>query len=108
MRHRLLMTAALVAAVALLLAGCRQIEMQSRTDSNNGGSGKNGATAKSVQKVYVVQNGDTLYGIAQQECGDGSSVTALAQANVGRKQPDGKVMKNPDQIRVGWELVVSC
>lgn len=107
MRHRLLMTAALVAAVALLLGGCREIDVQSRYDSK-GGSGKNGATAKSVQKVYVVQDGDTLYGIAERECGDGSSASAIAQANVGRKQTDGRVMKDADQIRVGWELVVSC
>ena len=79
MRHRLLMTAALVAAVALLLAGCREIEVQSRLDSKGGGSGKSGATAKSVQEVYVVQDGDTLYGIAERECGDGSSATAIAR-----------------------------
>ena len=107
MRHRLLMTAALVAAVALLLAGCREIDVQSRYDST-GGSGTNGATAKSVQKVYVVQDGDTLYSIAERECGDGSSVRALAQANIGRKQSDGRAMKSPDQIRAGWELVVTC
>lgn len=105
MRHRRAVTAALVGLLALPLAGCKQIEVQQRTDSS---SSSNGTRVTSVQKVYVVQDGDTLYGIAERECGSGASVRSLAQANIGRKQPDGRVMKDADQLRVGWTLVMSC
>ncbi len=107
MRHRLTSTAAAVAAVALLLAGCKTIEMSSHTSTVKVTS-KSGVTVKSVSKVYVVQKGDTLYSIATQECGSGAAVDALAKVNVGRRQPDGTVMKDPDVLQPGWELVLSC
>ena len=62
---------------------------------------------KSVSKVYVVQRGDSLYSIAKQECGSGASVDALAEVNLGRRQPDGTVMKDPDVLQPGW-AVLSC
>jgi nucleoid-associated protein YgaU len=107
MRRRRVTTTAAVGAAALLLVGCRPIAAQSSQESTVSSS-KNGATARSVQKVYVVQRGDTLSAIAQRECGDGSSVTTLAKANIGRKQADGTVMKDADQLRVGWKIVVAC
>ena len=107
MRHRLSMTAAAVAAVALLLAGCKPIESSSRS-TIDGDTSKSGVTVKSVNKVYVVKKGDTLYSIAKQECGSGAAVDALAEANVGRRQPDGKVMNDPNLLRPGWKLVLSC
>ena len=96
-----------MAAVALLLAGCKPIESSSRTTTDRDTS-KSGGTVKSVNKVYVVKEGDTLYSIAKQECGSGAVVDALAEANVGRRQPDGKVMKDPNLLQPGWELVLSC
>lgn len=107
MGHRLSMAAAAVVAVALLLAGCKPIESSSRTTTDSDTS-KSGRTVKSVSKVYVVQEGDTLYSIAKQECGSGGAVDALAKVNVGRRQPDGKVMKDPNLLQPGWELVLSC
>jgi nucleoid-associated protein YgaU len=106
MRHRLFTAAAAAAAVALLLAGCRTIESSSRTTHRE--TSKSGVTVKSVSTVYVVQRGDTLYSIAKQECGSGAAVDALAEVNVGRRQPDGTVMKDPDVLRPGWRLVLSC
>jgi nucleoid-associated protein YgaU len=110
MRSRCVTAAALVAVVALPLGGCRQLEASQSHSKNQSTtkSSKGGATAKSVQKVYVVQSGDTLYGIARSECGDGGSVSTIAKANIGRKQPDGRVFTDQDSIRAGWTLVVSC
>ena len=106
MRHRLSVTAAAVVAGALLFGACRPVEASSRT--TDGDSSNSGGTVKSVNKVYVVQRGDTLYSIAKEECGSGAAVEALAAVNVGRRQPDGNVMKDPDFLRPGWKLVLSC
>lgn len=112
-RRRFTTAAAVVAATALLL-GCRALDEANSRDSapwqisKTGQTSTGGATAKSVQRVYVVQSGDTLYSIAERECGSGASVDALAAANVGRQQSDGAVLEDPDAIRAGWELVISC
>ncbi len=112
-RRRFTSAVAVVAATFLLL-GCRALdEANSRgsatwQSSTRGQTSNSGATAKSVQRVYVVQSGDTLYSIAESECGSGASVDALAEANVGRRQSDGRVLKDPNAIRAGWELVISC
>ncbi len=117
MRRRRSAVAAAVLAATFLLVGCRALDeanargstgWQTSKGSTGWQASKGGATAKSVQRVYVVQSGDTLYSIAEQECGNGAAVEALASANVGRRQPDGTVLKDPDAIRAGWELVISC
>jgi nucleoid-associated protein YgaU len=77
------------------------VAVESRSQSNNG-------TTTSVQKVVVVQQGDTLYGIAQRECGSGAAVDALAAANIGRLQPDGSILTNPNLLKPGYEVVISC
>lgn len=114
-RRRTTAAAALAAAGLLVLPACRALDEANARGGSTGwktskgeATSGNGATARSAQRVYVVQSGDTLYSIAERECGNGESVSSLAAANVGRSQPDGRVMKDPDSIRVGWELVVSC
>jgi nucleoid-associated protein YgaU len=112
-RRRFTTAVAVVAATSVLL-GCRALdEANSRGSApwqttKTGQTSRGGATATSVQRVYVVQSGDTLHSIAERECGNGASVEALAAANVGRRQPDGTALKDPDAIRTGWELVISC
>ena len=112
-RRRFTTAVAVVAATSALL-GCRALdEANSRGSapwqtSKTGQTSTGGATATSVQRVYVVQSGDTLHSIAERECGTGASVEAIAAANVGRQQPDGTALKDPDAIRAGWELVISC
>lgn len=107
-------SAVAVVAATVLLVGCRALdEANSRGSapwhsSTSRQTSTGGATASSVQRVYVVQSGDTLYSIAERECGSGASVDALAAANVGRRQSDGSVLKDPNAIRAGWELVISC
>jgi LysM repeat protein len=114
MGRRRFTTAVAVVAATFLLLGCRALdEANSRgpakwQSATSGKTSTSGATATSVQRVYVVQSGDTMYSIAERECGSGASVDALAAANVGRRQSDGTVLKDPDAIRAGWELVISC
>ena len=113
-RRRTTAAAAVAAACLLVLPACRALDEANARGSTGWktsegrATSEGGATARSVQRVYVVQSGDTLYSIAERECGSGESVSSLAAANVGRTQSDGRVMKDPDSIRVGWELVVSC
>ncbi len=49
--------------------------------------------------TYVIQEGDTLSGIAQQVCGDASLYDALAALNN---------ISNPDLIYAGNTLIVDC
>jgi hypothetical protein len=49
--------------------------------------------------VYVIQQGDTLFDIAQQQCGDGSLYRALAALNN---------IADPDVIQPGSSLTIDC
>lgn len=49
--------------------------------------------------LYTIQDGDTLFTIAQQECGDGSLYTALAALNN---------IANPDTIYAGTNITIDC
>ncbi len=56
--------------------------------------------------VYVVQRGDTLWGIAQRELGDPLRWSQIYQLNEGRPQPDGAMLTDPHWIDPGWTLVL--
>lgn len=107
MTRRRSMAVAGVAVAVVLLVGCEPLDRRSSTTRDTDES-EDGVRLESTTEVYVVQEGDTLYRIATKECGSGASVETLIEVNVGRRQPDGKVMKDPDELRPGWELVVSC
>jgi hypothetical protein len=49
--------------------------------------------------LYLIQEGDTLFEIAQRECGDGSLYEALAALNN---------IENPDLIYAGANLIIDC
>ena len=57
------------------------------------------ATTSDQQRSVTVQDGDTLWGIAEDELGDGHRYTDIAQAN--RAQ-----INDPDLIQPGWELTL--
>ena len=54
--------------------------------------------------AVVVEPGDTLWEIAEDELGDGARYGEVFDENVGDPQPDGRRLTNPDLILVGWEL----
>ena len=63
------------------------------------------AAAPSTQyRFYVVQVGDTLWGIAAHNLGDPERWPAIYDLNVGRPQPDGRSLADPDLIYPGWRL----
>ncbi|MET9956003.1 LysM peptidoglycan-binding domain-containing protein [Streptomyces sp. NPDC006339] len=55
---------------------------------------------------HTVGEGETLWGIAKDELGDGERYNELFQANKGVPQPDGSRLTDPDELQVGWKLQI--
>ncbi|GAA5119778.1 BTAD domain-containing putative transcriptional regulator [Haloechinothrix salitolerans] len=60
--------------------------------------------AGSGARTVPVEPGDTLSAIAERELGDPDAWTALFEANRGLPQPDGRVLRHPDQLLPGWQI----
>ncbi len=56
--------------------------------------------------TYIVEPGDTLWGIAQRVLGSPYEWRAIAALNMGREQPDGRRMTNDHWIHPGWVLLI--
>ncbi|MBE1877546.1 LysM peptidoglycan-binding domain-containing protein [Myceligenerans pegani] len=54
----------------------------------------------------TVQRGDTLWGIAEEELGDGAKYPELYEASRSTTQPDGRRLTDPDLIYPGWQVTV--
>jgi DNA-binding SARP family transcriptional activator len=65
-----------------------------------------GERSASATRVYVVQRGDTLWGIAERELGDPLAWSQIYQLNVGRPQPGGTTLTDPHWIYAGWTLLL--
>jgi DNA-binding SARP family transcriptional activator len=57
-------------------------------------------------RVYVVQEGDSLWRIAERELGDGHRWRELFARNQGRRMPDGRVLRDGGLILPGWQLLL--
>ena len=57
-------------------------------------------------RSYVVQRGDTLWGIAERELGDPLDWSQIYALNVGRPQPGGVTLTDPHWIDPGWTLLL--
>jgi nucleoid-associated protein YgaU len=62
------------------------------------------ATEREPAGAYTVQPGDTLWSIASDELGDPHRFVEIADLNLGRSQPDGAALTDPDLIRPGWQV----
>ena len=54
----------------------------------------------------MVEPGDTLSEIAEQELGEGTRYPEIFEASRATEQPDGAHLEDPDLIRPGWELTI--
>ena len=56
--------------------------------------------------TYLVQRGDTWWGLAERFVGDGRRFAELKELNLGRRQPDGTVVQRDAVLRAGWTIEV--
>jgi DNA-binding SARP family transcriptional activator len=62
--------------------------------------------AQPASTTYVVQRGDTLWGIAERQLGDPLKWQTIYQLNEGRPQPGGVTLTDPHWIDPGWTLLL--
>ena len=63
-------------------------------------------TSTNSSRTYVVQRGDTLWGIAERQLDDPLRWSEIYRLNEGRPQPDGRALTDPHWIDPGWILVM--
>lgn len=60
--------------------------------------------AAAGERTYTVQEGDTLWGIARDELGQGSRWGEIAEQMRSTPQADGQTLTDPDLIMTGWTV----
>ncbi len=65
-----------------------------------------GTQVADQMRTYVVQRGDTLWGIAERELGDPLHWSEIYALNEGRSQPGGASLTDPHWIDPGWTLLL--
>ncbi|MFB7749954.1 LysM peptidoglycan-binding domain-containing protein [Streptomyces sp. NPDC056121] len=72
-------------------------------DSAASGAGAPARQGEHTRSV-TAKAGDTLWGIADKELGDGAKYREIFDANKGAEQPGGTTLTDPDDIRAGLKL----
>ncbi|MGW2092387.1 LysM peptidoglycan-binding domain-containing protein [Promicromonospora sukumoe] len=62
--------------------------------------------SRSEAAEVVVEQGDTLWGIAEEELGDGTKYPEVYEASRATEQPGGARLSDPDLILPGWTVTV--
>ncbi|EWT06796.1 hypothetical protein N864_16765 [Intrasporangium chromatireducens Q5-1] len=64
------------------------------------------AASTTTGSRYVVHDGDTLWGIADEQLGDATRYPEIVAASQGIRQPGGARLTDPDVIDIGWTLTI--
>jgi nucleoid-associated protein YgaU len=64
------------------------------------------APAAQQEQTVTVREGDTLSSIAREHLGDPERWPEIADASAGITQPGGYTLQDPDQIDIGWTLII--
>ena len=64
------------------------------------------AATETAPRSYTVAPGDTLWGIAESQLGDGARYKEIVALNTGRLQPDGATLGPDNWVYAGWELLL--
>lgn len=67
--------------------------------------GRRGPGAPEYQ-TYVVRKGDSLWRIAEEQLGDPTRFSEIAELNDGRRMPDGTVFSYVEFLQSGWVLIM--
>jgi len=90
-------------------AGVHLDDTQVAPETTAGAQGSE-TTAKPAPKVqtqeYVVEPGDSLYGISEKLLGDGAKYKQIADLNYGKPQAGGGSLSSDHWIQPGWKLDV--
>ncbi|MGH2466120.1 MAG: LysM peptidoglycan-binding domain-containing protein, partial [Candidatus Limnocylindrales bacterium] len=97
--------ATLVVADATLTASARPVTAAATTPTT-GPAAPPASQPAATPDTYVVQRGDTLWGIAQRQLGDPLRWSEIYQLNEDRPQPGGATLTDPHWIDPGWTLVL--
>jgi DNA-binding SARP family transcriptional activator len=90
---------------AVLTASTRPLPSVAAPTAGTAGAVAPNETAGPL-RTYVVQRGDTLWAIAEQQLGDPLRWSQIYQLNEGRSQPDGTALTDPHWIDPGWTLLL--
>ncbi|WP_298891781.1 LysM peptidoglycan-binding domain-containing protein, partial [uncultured Serinicoccus sp.] len=66
---------------------------------------RDGQASRDADTV-VVEEGDTLSGLAAEHLDDGTRWPELYQASDDVVQPDGRTLQDPDLIHPGWQITL--
>jgi LysM repeat protein len=101
-----------LAAVSAVTAPAPDIPNQTATDpgeapASRGAASRDERTADAPRPTrHRVIRGDTLWDIAEDSLGDPYRWDDIYDANRGRRQPDGRALRDPDLIQPGWTLTI--
>ena len=82
------------------------LQLPDESGSAKGAPGAEVTAEVGTGGTHTVEQGDTLWEIAEDELGSGERYPEIVDATGTEQQPDGGHLGDPDHIRPGWELQV--
>ncbi|WP_203702500.1 LysM peptidoglycan-binding domain-containing protein [Asanoa iriomotensis] len=97
---------AAAAAPPAVTATAQDVEAPAQTPQPSASPTTDSAAQAKPDPVHRVVRGDTLWDIADDHLGDPNRWDDIYDINKGRRQPDGRALRDPDLIQPGWRLTI--